>query len=293
MAVTTWGLRSPAFRQASEPGCFFWAEAHREAMAGLLYGAAHRLGLILLTGAPGMGKSTVVLEAAARLQRLRAPLCLLRIADPFLSPAELLDALLESLGCRPGEGGRRERHLLLEEKLDQQAAQGRALLLVLDDAHRLSDDALEQVRLWTDLARDGRKLLPVVLVATSGLEDRLLERGVEPLRQRVALPLGLDPLAALEVEDYIRFRWQAHGGAEPPFTRPALEVLAHESGGIPRAINALCDQSLRLAAASGHIIVDHETARRAASSLLLPKARARAAAAGERNLQWVSYTKSS
>jgi general secretion pathway protein A len=169
------------------------------------------------------------------------------------------------------------------------------LLLVLDDAHRLSDDALEQVRLWTDLAGDGRKLLPVVLVATSGLEDRLLERGIEPLRQRVALPLGLEPLSAPDVEDYIRFRWQAHGGAEPPFTRPALEVLAHESGGIPRAINALCDQALRLASAAGHIVVDHDTAHRASASLLLPPARARAAsaAAGERNLQWVSYTKSS
>jgi general secretion pathway protein A len=294
MSTPTWGLRAPAFRQANEPGCFYWSEAHREAMAGLLYGAAHRLGLVLLTGAPGMGKTTVVLEAAARLQRLRAPVRVLRISDPFLTPAELLDAALESLGGRTSESGRRERHQRFEDKLADQAAQGRTLLLVLDDAHRLSDDALEQVRLWTDLERDGRKLLPVVLVATSGLEEKLLERGAEPLRQRVALPLGLEPLSPAEVEDYIRFRWRAHGGAEPPFTRGALERIAVESGGVPRAINALCDQALRLAVAGGEIIVDQDQAQRAADSLLLPKARSRAAAAGgERTLQWVSYTKSS
>ena len=273
---------------------FFWSEGHREVMAGLLYGAAHRLGLITLTGAPGTGKTTVIQEAAARLERLQASIRVVRLPDSSLPAPELLESVLDALGAEVA-ANRRISQTQLEARLAAESAQGRTCLLALDDAQLLSDESLELVRLWTDWERGGRKLLPILLAGAGTLEERLQTRGSEPLRQRVSLTLGLDPLRADEVAAYIHHRWTSQRGAEPsPFTEGAIDQIAADSCGVPRAINALTDQSLRLALARQTREIDQDIAALSADALLLPRARTRAAAAaGERRLQWVSYTKSS
>jgi len=273
---------------------FFWSEGHREVMAGLLYGAAHRVGLISLTGAPGTGKTTVIQEAAARLERLQSSIRVFRLPDPFLNAGELLQAVLEIIGAS-SSGARRSSQAILEARLAAETAQGRTILLAVDDAHQLHDDCLELVRLWTDWERGGRKLLPILLAGAGALEERLQTRGSEPLRQRVSLTLGLDPLRPDEVPVYVLHRWKAQRHQAPtPFTEGALEQIAADSCGVPRAINALADQSLRLALARRVEKVDRDIACLAGEALLLPRARSRAAAAsGERRLQWVSYSKSS
>lgn len=137
--------------------------------------------------------------------------------------------------------------LVLRKMLLQARDENKLVLLIVDEAHALSVDLLEEIRLLGNFEESGRKLLQIVLAGQSELAALLNRDDLRQFKQRIAVRLRLQPLSTTEVKDYIRFRWLEAGGAEPPFTTEAMAAIAQSSSGIPRVVNALCDNALMLA----------------------------------------------
>jgi hypothetical protein len=143
--------------------------------------------------------------------------------------------------------------------------------LIVDEAHKLSPDLLEEVRLLGNFESDGQKLLQIVLVGQSELRDRLNLPELWQLKQRIALRMSLERLDRTAVEQYVEFRWDKAGGTIPsPFTAGALEALARWSNGIPRLVNVISDNALLIAFSetSRHVTITH--VREACTELSLP-----------------------
>ena len=136
----------------------------------------------------------------------------------------------------------------LQEFLARVHHQNRYAVLVIDEAHKLSLEVLEEIRLLGNYESASEKFLQILLLGQSELDDVLNRRDLRQLKQRIALRLYIDPLTPPEVQQYIRVRWTKGGGREaPPFSPDALATITQWSQGIPRLINSICDSSLLMA----------------------------------------------
>jgi general secretion pathway protein A len=148
-------------------------------------------------------------------------------------------------------------HEALYERLIAFAAEGTRVVLVLDEAHLLGPDMLENLRLLTNLETEDKKLVTLLLFGQNELEETLARRELRPLRQRIALWHRLKPFGWLETGEYIRHRLdRARDGATLGFTRAALLAARRYTGGVPRRINLICDRALLAAFARGKARVD-------------------------------------
>jgi general secretion pathway protein A len=173
------------------------------------------------------------------------------VVNPTLSPAEFLEAVLLDFGIVDIPSSKVQRLLKLQQFITEAHLNGRTAVLVVDEAHNLSAEVLEEIRLLTNFETAERKLLQIVLVGQGELKALLGRAELRQLRQRIAARFELKPLPYPEVAQYIQFRWTAAGGASPhPFTPAAVDKIARASAGIPRLINAICDNALLLAFAT-------------------------------------------
>ena len=158
----------------------------------------------------------------------------------------------------------------LQEFLSRAARQGKVTLLVIDEAHKLSSEVLEEIRLLGNYESGADKFLQILLLGQSELDDLLNRQDVRQFKQRIALRLYIDPLTALEAEKYIRFRWVKAGGGEiSPFAADAVSDVFHWSRGIPRLINSICDNALLMAYGDKSHSVALKYVREAATNLAL------------------------
>jgi general secretion pathway protein A len=167
------------------------------------------------------------------------------IYDPRISWKTMLRLILSKCGINAprsnSEGMMRRLQTYLKRELKQQ----RSVVLLIDEAQTLSDDLLEQLRLLSNLEADQEKLLQIVLVGQSELEEKLSEAKFSALQQRIALRLQLSPLKPEEVDGYIKFMLQKAGyQGKELFDRSAIERISYYSRGIPRLISSLCDNAL-------------------------------------------------
>jgi type II secretory pathway predicted ATPase ExeA len=149
-------------------------------------------------------------------------------------------------------------------------AQGWVSVLIIDEAHKLSREVLEEVRLLGNFEAPDGKFLQIILVGQNELDETLNREDMRQLKQRVAVRLSIAPLTAVEVDPYIRHRWLSAGGSnEPPFSPESVRYVAEASRGIPRLINALCDNALASALGEGLSAVDGSHVKAAAKDLHL------------------------
>jgi len=214
---------------------------HEEAISTLLYGVRERRGFMLLTGEVGTGKTTSIREV---LNRVDGGLETALIINPLLSTEELLGEInrdfgLAVPGARPSV---QEQISLLNSFLLNNDRRGRGAVAIIDEAQDLSDDALEMIRLLSNLETETRKLLQIILVGQPELEAKLDSQKFRQLRQRIQLKYRLSPLSADETRAYILHRLKK---ASPRcclvFQPAALQKIHQYAGGIPRLINTLCD----------------------------------------------------
>jgi len=263
MYLEHFGLSAPPFQFTASPTALFMSRTHREALAALEWGLLHEpSGLTLLVGDTGTGKTTLVCALLARQYReVRAAY----LGNPTLSFMELMGSVLSQLGVR---GGRSSKAAMLNA-FSQFAADlplNERIAILIDEAQALSDDALEDFRLLSNLERHGRKAAQIILAGQYELARRLGDPAMRHLNERIGARAVLLTLSTLECREYVEHRLRLCGsGSNKIFAPRALEHIVRNSGGVPRRINGLCHNSLLLAYSRGAKKVELAAAKEAAS----------------------------
>ena len=249
------GLQRAPFSMTPDPALLFMPPQHREALAGLTYAILNRKGFAVLIGDAGTGKTTLLARILRSLPASRIHSSV--IFNPTLTANELLELALIDFGFTEVPQSKPQRLIALQRLLLQNHAAGKASVLIIDEAHKLSPVLLEEIRLLSNFEFAEQKLLQIVLSGQNEMSDLLNQNDLRQLKQRIAVRLSIGPLAKLEVEQYIRHRWTKCGGtAALPFSPPALDAIAACSQGIPRVINAICDNALSAAFGLGINLID-------------------------------------
>jgi general secretion pathway protein A len=244
MYLQFFGLAEKPFAITPDPRYLYLSGRHADALAHLVYGINEAGGFIQLTGEVGTGKTTTIRSLLARAPK-SAEIAL--ILNPRLSATEFLRALCEELGLGADDNaGADNKSLvdLLNRYLLRAHAQGRRVVLVVDEAQNLAPDVLEQVRLLTNLETETQKLLQIILIGQPELRKLLAREDLRQIAQRITARFHLDPLSREETYAYVRHRLRVAGATTDVFTRGALREVYRISGGIPRVINILCDRAM-------------------------------------------------
>ncbi len=237
--------RNP-FDLTPDPTYFVSTRRHNEALAALHYGIRRHKGFVVVTGEVGTGK-TLLLRCLLRLLKESKDIAYAYLFNSRLSPTEFLQYVLADFGL-PASGKNKSELLLdLGQFLVSRGSKGLTTVLIIDEAHHLSEELLEEVRLLSNLETTDDKLLQIVLVGQPELDEKLDSIGLRQLKQRIALRAQLGPLDAAETAEYISHRLHV-GGAEGDtrriFPPAAVEAVYRHSRGFPRLINTVCENAL-------------------------------------------------
>ncbi len=242
MYLNFFNLDELPFNLTPDPKFFFKSKGHQEAVEHLEFGIHQRQGFVVITGEVGTGKTTVCRALLSRLDAEKVKTAL--ILNPMLSPLELLQAINEDLGLEYEDNSRKRLTKILNEYLIEQFKKGCNVVVIIDEAQNLSDEALEQIRLLSNLETSKDKLIQIILLGQPELAKTFSRSAMAPLAQRIAVRYHLGPLDFAQSWQYIAHRMQVAGCYEPVFTKKALKRVFRYSGGIPRKINLLCDKAL-------------------------------------------------
>jgi general secretion pathway protein A len=244
MYLRFFGINEKPFAITPDPRYLYLSERHAEALAHLLYGINEAGGFIQLTGEVGTGKTTVVRTLLSRIPH-HADVAV--ILNPRVTPVEFLLTICEELGLGIPDADRdsvKQMVDALNRRLLSAHAEGRRIIVIVDEAQNLTADVLEQVRLLTNLETPTQKLLQIILIGQPELRELLDRTELRQLAQRITGRYHLEPLSREETLGYVRHRLRVAGAVEDIFTPSALAEVHRLSGGIPRVINVTCDRAL-------------------------------------------------
>ena len=243
MYESFYGFRERPFDLTPNPRYLVLTDAHREALSNLEYAIASQKGVTLLLGDAGTGKTTVIRTA---LERQPEQVHCVQLQNPALNRTEFVEMLATRFGLSPKATLSKTILLLeLETLLAGRRERGESSVLVIDEAQSLSLELLEEVRLLANIETTREKLLSVILAGQPELADRLNDRSLRQLKQRVALRCELRPLTLLESCAYIAGRIRAAGGVgSQTFTREAVILMHERANGIPRTLSVIADNAL-------------------------------------------------
>jgi MSHA biogenesis protein MshM len=242
MYLEHFGLRESPFRITPHTE-FFFAGANRGAtLEALIYAITHDEGIVKVSGEVGSGKTML---CRMLLEKLPENVDTVYLANPSLSRDEILYAIAEELQAPLSEG---RSHLLLrslQERLIEIYASGRQVVVMIDEAHAMPPETLEEIRLLSNLESSRHKLLHIVLFGQPELDDRLTETSMRQLKERITHNFALEPLRRGDIGNYLMFRIRAAGYRGPDlFTPSAIHHISNASEGLTRRINILADKAL-------------------------------------------------
>ena len=267
MYTSFFGLKEKPFSITPDPRYLFMSERHAEALAHLMYGVNEAGGFVQLTGDIGTGKTTLV---RTMLEKMPQHADVAVILNPRISPQELLLSICQELAIVVSEAAATSSKALvdmLNVRLLAAHAQGRRVIVIVDEAQNLSADTLEQVRLLTNLETPSAKLMQIILIGQPELRDVLAHSGLKQLAQRITGRYHLAPLTRDDSIAYARHRLKIAGATGEIFTGSALREVYRLTAGVPRLINVVCDRALLGAYTEDQHRIDAATVRRAASEV--------------------------
>lgn len=239
------GLREKPFNVTPDPRFLYLSHSHEEVLENLLYGIHERKGFMTLTGEVGTGKTTM---ARALLNRLGETVDTALLFNPILSTWELLSAINDDFGqtVSSQNPSHKDELEVLNRFLLARFQEGRNALVVIDEAQNLSIEALEMIRLLSNLETPTEKLLQILLIGQPELDEKLARYELRQLNQRIIVKSRLKSLGLGDVSSYILFRLGCTGASVDKivFEREAFHRIYQFSNGLPRLINTLCDRIL-------------------------------------------------
>jgi general secretion pathway protein A len=261
MYLEFYKLKELPFNITPDPHYLFFSRHHREAYDHVMYGIRHRKGFIQLTGEVGSGKTTLCRAVLAELgHAIQTAL----ILNPCLTEAQLMRAILQDFGLK--SRGKDMLGLLttLNAFLLKKLEDGENVALLIDEAQNLSPKLMEQIRLLSNLETTHQKLIQIVLIGQPELTQKLMDPALRQLRQRITVRYHLGPLTEEELAAYVAHRLRMAGSDGRIVFEPKALRLAHRySQGIPRLINAVCDNALLAGYVAGTWCIDGTCMKRA------------------------------
>lgn len=237
--------RNP-FDLTPDPTCFVPTERHNETLAALYYGVRRHKGFVVVTGEVGTGK-TLLLRCLLKLLEESKDISYAYIFNNRLTSTEFLQYMMLDFGLPAAGKNKCEMLFDLSQFLVSRASRQMTTVLIIDEAHLLSEELLEEVRLLSNLETYDDKLLQILLVGQPELDEKLETKGLRQLKQRIALRTHLAPLTFEETQRYIEHRLEIAGvnpNANSIFTSKAVAMVYRFSRGFPRLINTICENSL-------------------------------------------------
>ena len=249
MYLQHFGLKRHPFGLSPRIDFVYRSGAFEENMAHLVYGLDNREAITMITGPVGSGKTLAI---HSFLDRLGNQFSTALVTNTQVNPVELLKLILEDLDVATPPGcDKSDLLILFKDFLLQEHISGRRVLIVIDEAQNLPLDALEEVRLLTNLGQGDHQPVQIVLVGQPELEDIINSPQLRQLRQRIRVHYQLAPLAPGEIEAYLNHRMEVAGCSRKIFDKHAIERIAEYSRGIPRLVNALANAALLSAFVAG------------------------------------------
>ena len=242
MYTSFFGLKEKPFSLVPNPSYLFLSRQHENALTYLEYGLHENVGFVMLTGDIGTGKTTLLRHM---LNTMRPEVNTAVLFNTSLVSDELVPLILDRFGAQAGTSASKVQALeILNEFLITQYAAGKKMLLIIDEAQNLSRDALEEIRMISNLQTDDELLLQVMIVGQPELRKKIQDPALEQFAQRIAASYHLTAMDADETRDYIAHRLETAGGSPVLFTPDAVEKIFDVSKGVPRTINLICDAAL-------------------------------------------------
>lgn len=242
------GFTERPFTLSPDPDFLFWSDNHKKALAVLEYGIMTHAPLTVVTGEIGAGKTTLIQHL---LRNTEKGTTIGLISNAQGGRGDLLHWVLYALGIKSEPG---DDYISMFQNFQDfvigEYAEGRHVILVIDEAQNLSIEALEELRMFTNINSGKDELLQLILVGQPELRDLISAPGLVQFAQRVTAAYHLQTLNATGTRDYIRHRLKHVGGSGNEFSVLAIQAIFHETGGVPRLINKICDLALVYAASA-------------------------------------------
>jgi MSHA biogenesis protein MshM len=258
MYLEHFGLGEPPFRITPHIE-FFFAGANRGAtLEALIYAVTHDEGIVKVSGEVGSGKTML---CRVLIERLPENVVTIYLANPTLSRDDMLFALADELELELADDLRMSAVVrALQTRLIELYAQGRQVVVLIDEAHAMARETLEEIRLLSNLETSQHKLLQLVMFGQPELDDILAQPNMRQLKERITQNFSLEPLRRDDIGAYLEFRMRTAGYRGPSvFSPPAIQRIARASQGLTRRVNILADKALLAAfAGNGHEITRRE-----------------------------------
>jgi general secretion pathway protein A len=236
-----YNLIEKPFQIVPNPDYLYLSPGHKNALTFLEYGLAESTGFVLLTGEIGAGKTTLIRYL---LNQIESDMEVAVVFNTNVNSEQLLSLILQEFELEAHEDNKAKNLEILNSFLIGQYAERKRVLLIIDEAQNLTNDALEEVRMLSNVQSDDQVLMQIMLVGQPELRARLKNPALVQFSQRVAVNYHLQALSREETSEFILFRLKKAGATSQIFTSNAIEMIYQASTGIPRTINLICDSAL-------------------------------------------------
>ncbi len=241
MYESFYGLNEKPFSLLPDPGFLFLSEKHRMALTMLQYGLLNQAGFTVITGEIGSGKTTLIRQVLSEVEH---DVTVGLVSNTHRTFGELLQWVLLAFNLEYRDKKKVELYQTLANFIVKEYSQNRRTVLIIDEAQNLDAEALEELRMLSNINADKNQILQLILVGQPSLRDTLRLPELHQFAQRIAVDYDLKPLTLEETWQYIRHRLKVAGGDPNLFDTRACAAVYYYTGGVPRLINVMCDTAL-------------------------------------------------
>jgi general secretion pathway protein A len=262
-----YNLKAMPFQITTDPRFLWLGEKHSEALATLKYGIMENKGFLLLTGDVGTGKTALINRL---VKIIDVATIVAKIPDPGLSSLDFFNFLAVEFKMKQKFDSKGQFLINLKRFLHKAYVHHKKVLLIVDEAQRLSHDLLEQIRLLSNIELDNRKLINIFFVGQPEFSELLMEDRNRAVRQRITVSYHIEPLSETETRKYIKHRLKVAGVTREIFSKDAVRQIYSFSAGYPRLINVICDHAMLTGYTAGLKSIDKKVIKECEQELQIP-----------------------